>query len=165
MLSFKIQVWVTLFSTFKTTVMSKSLIVKHSIKINAAPSRVWEVLTKPEYIRQWDRLPEDFGDYEIHPATLIEWPGQSTMNVVEFDLNRTLKYSLSIPEWKEQGVSHIGYDYSLSIDAEGYTWLGIEVGDFAVLTEADKYYDEYATFGQTASQKIKELAENKFIAL
>jgi hypothetical protein len=87
------------------------------------------------------------------------------MNVVEFDLNRTLKYSLSIPEWKEQGVSHIGYDYSLSIDAEGYTWLGIEVGDFAVLTEADKYYDEYATFGQTASQKIKELAENKFIAL
>jgi len=145
--------------------MSKSLVVKHSIRINATPSRVWEILTKPEYIRQWDKLPEDFGDYEIHPATVIEWPGQSRLNVVEFDLNQRLSYSLSIPEWQEQGVTHIGYNYSLSIDAEGHTWLGIEIGDFAILTQADKYYDESAIFGQTASQKIKDLAENNFIAL
>ena len=145
--------------------MSKSLIVKHSIKIDAAPSRIWEILTKPEYIRQWDRLPEDFGDYEIHPATIIEWPEQKMVNVVEFDLNKSLKYTLSIPEWQEQGVLHIGYNYNLFIDSEGYTWLGIEIGDFAILTEADKYYDENSIFGQTASQKIKELAENKSSAL
>ena len=145
--------------------MSKSLVVKHSIKINATPSRVWEILTKPEYIRQWDKLPEDFGDFQIDPVTVIEWPGQRRLNVVEFDLNSKLSYSLSIPEWEQQGVLHIGYNYSLSIDSEGYTWLGIEIGDFAILTEADKYYDESAIFGQTASQKIKDLAENNFIAL
>ena len=145
--------------------MSKDLVVKHSIKINAPVSRVWEILTKPEYIRQWNSLPEDFGDYEIHPATIIEWPGQSRLNVVEFDLNRRLSYSLSIPEWEAQNVTHIGYTYSLSIDADGYTWLGIEIGDFAILTEADKYYDESAIFGQTASQKIKDLAEHREIAL
>jgi len=143
--------------------MSKSLIVKNSIRINAPASRVWEVLTKPHYIRQWGRLPEDFGDYEIHPATIIEWPGQSTLNVVEFDLNRHLHYSLSVPEWKAEGVTHIGYNYGLSIDGEGYTWLTIEIGDFAILTEAEKYYDENATFGETASHKIKMLAEHKDI--
>lgn len=145
--------------------MSKDLVVKHSIKIEASPSRVWEILTQPQYIRQWDTLPEDFGDYEIHPATIIEWPGQRSLNVVEFDLNRRLGYQLEVPEWKEQGVSHIGYNYSLSIDADGYTWLGIEIGNFAILTESDKYYDESSNFGLTASQKIKQLAENNDTAL
>jgi hypothetical protein len=146
-------------------IMSKSLVVNHSIKIDATPSRVWEVLTKPEYIRQWDLLPEDFGDYEIHPATIIERPGQRSLNVVEFDLNKRLSYQLEVPEWKEQGVSHIGYNYSLTIDAEGHTWLGIEIGDFAILTESDKFYDESSNFGLTASHKIKELAEQNNNAL
>ena len=142
--------------------MSKDLVVNHSIRIEASPSHVWEVLTKPQYIRQWDALPEDFGDYEIHPATIIEWPGQRSLNVVEFDLNRRLSYQLEVPEWKEQGVSHIGYNYSLSIDADGFTWLGIEIGNFAILTESDKYYDESSNFGLTASQKIKQLAEQNY---
>lgn len=139
--------------------MSKSLIVKNHVRINAPISRVWEVLTKPQYIRQWDVLPEDFGDYEIHPATVIEWPGYSKLSVVEFELNKNLRYSLLVPAWKEENVNNIGYTYSLSVDENGYTWLGIEIGDFAVLTEGQKYFDESFTFGQTASQKIKEIAE------
>ncbi len=139
--------------------MSKSLIVKNNVRIDAPLSRVWEVLTKPQYIRQWDELPEDFGDYEIHPATIIEWPGYSKLSVVEFQLNKSLRYSLFVPAWKEQDINNIGYTYSLSVDDNGYTWLGIEIGDFAVLTEGEKYYDESFSFGQTASQKIKEIAE------
>lgn len=145
--------------------MSKSLIVKNNIRIDAPVSRVWEVLTKPYYIRQWDNLPEDFGDYEIHPATIIEWPGYSKMSVVEFDLNKTLRYSLFVPAWKEENVSNIGYTYSLSVDNDGYTWLGIEIGDFAILTEGDKYYGESISFEKTASQKIKKLAEKREIVL
>lgn len=144
--------------------MSKSLVVKNNIRIDAPPTRVWEVLTKPEYIRQWDGLPEDFGDYEIHPSTVIEWPG-SRLNVVEFELNKTLRYSLYVPAWKDEGITNIGYTYSLSVDDNGHTWLGIEIGDFAILTESDKYYDESMAFGQTASQKIKELAEKREILL
>jgi len=145
--------------------MSKSLIVKNNIRIDAPVSRVWDVLTKPEYIRQWDSLPEDFGDYEIHPATIIEWPGYSKMSVVEFDLNKTLRYSLFVPAWKDENVTNVGYTYSLSVDNEGFTWLGIEIGDFAILTEGDKYYGESLSFGETASQKIKELAEKREILL
>lgn len=140
--------------------MSKSLIVKHSIRIDAPLNRVWEVLTKPQYIRQWDDLPEDFGDYEISPATIIEWPGYSKLSVVEFELNKKLRYSLYVPAWNDESITNIGYTYTLSIDDNGYTWLSVEIGDFAILNEGDKYYDESFTFGQTASQKIKELAES-----
>ena len=145
--------------------MSKSLIVKNNIRIDAPVTRVWEVLTKPEYIRQWDSLPEDFGDYEIHPATVIEFPGFSKMSVVEFELNKTLSYSLYVPTWEDENISGIGYSYSLSVDEQGHTWLGIEIGDFAILTEGDRYYGESISFGETASQKIKQLAEKRDIAL
>ena len=145
--------------------MSKSLIVKNNIRIDAPVSRVWEVLTKPEYIRQWDSLPEDFGDYEIHPATVIEFPGFSKMSVVEFELNKTLSYSLYVPTWEDENISGIGYSYSLSVDEQGHTWLGIEIGDFAILTEGDRYYGESISFGETASQKIRQLAEKRDIAL
>lgn len=140
--------------------MSNTLIVKNSIRIDAPPSRVWEVLTKPEYIRQWDDLPEDFGDYEISPATIIEWPGHAKLNVIEFELNRHLKYSLEVPGWSQEHINNIGYTYSISIDNNGYTWLSVEIGDFAILEEGGrKFYDSSVEFEQTASQKIKELAE------
>lgn len=145
--------------------MSKSLIVNNSIRINASVARVWEVLTKPEYIRKWDELPEDFGDYEIHPATIIEWPGYSRLKVVELELNKKLKYSLYVPAWNDESITNIGYTYTLSIDNDGHTWLGIEIGDFAILTEGDKYYDASVNFGETASHKIKALAEKRPIAL
>lgn len=140
--------------------MDKSLVVKNSIRINAPLNRVWEVLTKPQYIRQWDELPEDFGDYEISPATLIEWPGYSKLSVVEFELNKKLRYALYVPAWNDESINNIGYTYSLAVDENGYTWLTVEIGDFAILNDADKYYNESFTFGQTASQKIKELAES-----
>ena len=145
--------------------METSLVVKHSIRIEAPATRVWEVLTKPFYVRQWQQLPEDFGDYDIHPATILNFEGRRSMSVVDFHINKNLHYNLYVPEWEEQGVQHVGYNYTLTVDGEGYTWLGIEIGDFALLTESDKFYDESTSFGQTASQKIKELAEKNEILL
>lgn len=145
--------------------MSKSLVIKSNIRIDAPVSRVWEVLTKPEYIRQWDYLPEDFGDYEIHPATVIERPDASRLSVITFDVNKSLSYSLQVPEWDKESINQVGYKYTLSVDDNGYTWLGIEIGDFAILTEGDRYYDETVTFGETASQRIKEIAERRTAVL
>lgn len=144
--------------------MSKSLIVKNNIRIDAPLERVWEVLTKPKYIRQWDQLPEDFGDFEIHPATVIEWPGYSKLSVVEFVPNQMLRYELYVPTWEER-VTNIGYTYTLTVDNEDRTWLGVEIGDFAILADGDKYFDTSVDFEKTASQKIKELAERREIAL
>ncbi|MDV6169947.1 hypothetical protein R1T16_16030 [Flavobacterium sp. DG1-102-2] len=143
----------------------KSLIVKNNIRIDAPVTRVWEVLIRPEYIRKWDDLPEDFGDYEIHPATIIQWPDASKLSVIEIELNHKLRYSLYVPAWDDLNITNIGYTYTLNVDDEGHTWLGIEIGDFAILADGAKYYDASINFGQTASQKIKELAEKKPIAL
>ena len=143
--------------------MSHSLIVKNSIRIDAPVTRVWEILTKPEYIRQWGSLPEDFGDYDISPATVINYP-QSRLSVALFEMNKTLGYSLYMPTWEEE-VHNVGYTYKLSVDKDGYTWLNTEIGDFAILVKGDRYYDESMNFGETASHKIKELAEKKAILL
>lgn len=145
--------------------MSKSLVVENNIRIDAPVARVWEILTKPEYIRQWDNLPEDFGDFEIHPATIIEWPGSAKLSVVEFELNKRLRYALYVPAWNNESITNVGYTYTLSVDDNGYTWLSVEIGDFALITEGDSYYDESISFGETASQKIKELAEKREILL
>lgn len=141
--------------------MEKSLIVKNNIRIDAPAERVWEVLTKPEYIRIWDNLPEDFGDFDVQPTTVIEWPGYTKLTVVEFDMNKSLVYSLSLPITSETTATNVGYTYNISTDAYGHTWLSIEIGDFALIIEGEKYYNESFTFGETASQKIKELAERK----
>jgi hypothetical protein len=143
--------------------MSHSLIVKQSIKIDAPVTRVWEILTRPEYIRQWGSLPEDFGDYDISPATVIEYP-ESRLSVAHFELNKTLGYSLYMPIW-EEAVHNVGYTYRLSVDDDGYTWLSTEIGDFAILVEGDRYYSESMRFGETASHKIKTLAEKKEVLL
>ncbi len=142
--------------------MTKSLIVKNNIRIDAPVGKVWEILTRPEYIRQWSYLPEDFGDYEIHSATIIERPGISVMRVTEFDENKLLRYSLYMSDWNNEAVN-VGYVYTLSVDDDGHTWLGVEIGDFAIITEGDQYYDESVIFGETASHKIKELAELKSV--
>jgi hypothetical protein len=141
----------------------KSLIVKHSIKIDASPSRVWEILTRPEYIRQWGSLPENFGDYEISPDTVIEYP-QSRLSVALFEQHQALGYSLYMPTWEEE-VLNLGYTYRLTVDDDGYTWLNTEIGDFAILVEGENYYKESLRFGETASNKIKELAEKKEVLL
>lgn len=143
--------------------MKNSLIVKQSIKIDAPPTRVWEILTKPEYIRRWGHLPEDFGDFEISPATVIEYP-QSRLSVALFEMNKALGYSLYMPTWEEE-VHNVGYTYRLSVDHDGHTWLNTEIGDFAILVEGDRYYNESMRFGETASHKIKELAEKKEVLL
>ena len=137
--------------------MSKSLIVKNSIKIEAPISHVWDILTKPQYIRQWGMLPEDFGDYDIVPTTIIQYP-ERRLTVSEFAINQTLGYRLFEPTWEEE-VTTIGYTYSLSEDADGHTWLTTQIGDFAILAEGEKYFNENTIFGQTASQRIKALAE------
>ncbi len=140
--------------------MNHALIVKNNIKINATPEKVWEVLTNPYYIKQWDELPEDFGDEAVSASTIINFPGFSKLTVTGYEPGRVIRYQLYVDAWGETVIPDINYSYHISQDANGETWLGIEIGDFAVLTDGSKYYDESINFGNTASQKIKELAED-----
>lgn len=139
--------------------MDHNLIVKNYIQIDATPEKVWDVLTNPRYIRQWDKLPEDFGDEAVNAATEIDFPGYSRMKVSTFEPGRVIRYSLHISDYNLQAIPDATYSYEINVDENGKTWLRIEIGDFAVLLEDGKLYEESTVFGKTASQKIKELAE------
>lgn len=139
--------------------MDHNLIVKNYIQIDATPEKVWDVLTNPRYLRQWDKLPEDFGDEAVNAATEIDFVGYSRMKVSTFEPGRVVRYALHISDYTLQAVPDATYSYEINVDENGKTWLRIEIGDFAVLVENGKLYEESVIFGKTASQKIKELAE------
>ncbi|MCG5251846.1 hypothetical protein P4U99_21440 [Brevibacillus agri] len=66
--------------------MSTSLLVSHEVVIHAAPEKVWEVLIHPHFIRQWDDVPEDFGQAPLTLGSVMEWPGYAKLTVAEFEL-------------------------------------------------------------------------------
>ena len=140
--------------------MDHNLIVKNYIQIDATPEKVWDVLTDPRYIRQWNDLPEDFGDEAVNAASEIDFPGYSRMKVSAFEPGRVVRYALHISDYTLQAVPDATYSYEIDVDENRKTWLRIEIGDFAVLLEDGKLYEESVIFGKTASQKIKELAEH-----
>lgn len=139
--------------------MDHNLIVKNYIQIDATPEKVWDVLTDPRYIRQWDELPEDFGDDAINASTEIDFVGYSKMKVSSFEPGKVVRYALHISDYTLQAIPDATYSYEVNVDENGKTWLKIKIGNFSVLFEDGKLYDESVTFGKTASQKIKELAE------
>lgn len=142
----------------------KSLTVKNQIEINSTVSKVWEVLTMPKFIRQWDELPEDFNDdLALSKGTEVMWHqpnGQFTkLTVTELVQNKFLKINLYGSKWDmPENAYDIAYNYNLA-DMGGQTKLEIEIGDFAVLPNGGDYYSASVDFGQTAIKKIKEISE------
>jgi uncharacterized protein YndB with AHSA1/START domain len=140
--------------------MDQQLIVKEEVWIEAPVSKVWEVLIAPKYIRQWDDLPADFGDYYLELGRTVEW-SSSRLTVTESEPNEKLVLSLYAHKWEEPPAAyHIAYTYRLS-GADGGTKLELEVGDFGVLSDGESYYNASLEFAATALPKIKSLAENR----
>lgn len=53
--------------------MQKQLIVTEEITINADPEKVWNVLTLPKYVAQWDELPEDYPQERMTAGSRVVW--------------------------------------------------------------------------------------------
>jgi uncharacterized protein YndB with AHSA1/START domain len=141
--------------------MTKSLIVKKQISIDAPVSKVWEVLVAPKYIRQWDDLPQDFGDYYLEEGRVIEWTGFSRLTVTACEPSEKLVMKLYAFKWELPATEYnIAYTYELSAEESG-TRLTIEVGDFGVLPDGESYYEASVEFAGAALEKIKSLAENR----
>jgi uncharacterized protein YndB with AHSA1/START domain len=138
--------------------MTKQFIIDQ-VEINAPAEKVWEVLTKTEYYKQWDELPEDFTAESLEPGSVIEWEGYSIMTVTKFEINAELKFSLSLPkEALKPGEYDVSYRYTLT-NSGNKTILSFEIGDFSPLSDPQKYYDATIEFVETAKMKIKNLAE------
>jgi uncharacterized protein YndB with AHSA1/START domain len=134
------------------------LLVEEQIQIPASPMRVWQVLTTPRYIRQWDDLPEGFGEEPLTLGSTIVWEGHATLTITEFEPSHQLRMALYVATWEQPPSAYdIAYTYSLTAQDDG-TLLTITVGDFAPLANGQEYYDASVEFASEAGPKIQQLA-------
>ncbi|MCR8845631.1 SRPBCC domain-containing protein [Paenibacillus sp. SC116] len=139
--------------------MSKQLIVHNEVVIDAPASAVWEVLVNPQYIKQWDDLPEGYGSDHLALGGVIDWAGYSRLTVVEFEPQQRLRLALYVPKWPHPAEHYnIGYTFTL-LQQGDHILLTVEIGDFAAIPNGDSYYEESVKFGNKAVQIIKQLAE------
>ncbi|WP_100012374.1 SRPBCC domain-containing protein [Lentibacillus sediminis] len=143
--------------------MSQSLIVRDEIFIQSRPDHVWRVLVKPEYVNQWDELPEDYPEEDMTVGSEVAWDlpnGEvSKTTVTKADEGRELQISLYVSTWDvTPAPEDIAYTYKLQQEEAG-TRLTIEIGDFSILPDGEKYYEASVEFAAEAKEKIKRLAE------
>lgn len=139
--------------------MADTFIVMDQIQIQASVEKVWEVLTNPEYIRQWDDLPENYNGGNLQLNSVIDWEGHSILTVTQLEKNRFLKINMVLPKVPlDPSQYDVSYKYTLTGN-EHQTNLSFEIGDFAPLPKPQDYLDATLEFLQTAKEKIKDLAE------
>ncbi|GAB3046815.1 SRPBCC family protein [Virgibacillus ainsalahensis] len=143
-----------------------TLIVTDEIIIHAPPSKVWDILAKPEYIRKWDDLPENFPEETVEVGTEMKWNlpsgGFWKHTVIKAEKNKELQLDLCMSNWRAvPKAGEIKYAYQLLIHGDG-TRLRMRHGDFALLHNGKDYYEASAEFAAVAKQKIKQLSEESF---
>jgi uncharacterized protein YndB with AHSA1/START domain len=139
--------------------MEQNLIVKDLVEINAPVKQVWDVLTKTEFYKQWDDIPEGFSDDRLELGSVIEWEGYSKLTVTEYEPYKKFRLSLFLPRVNLKPTDYdVSYTYLLT-EYDAKTVLTIEIGDFSTLPDADSYYEASSEFLEKAKEKIKELAE------
>lgn len=137
-----------------------SLIAETTVDIRASATKVWQVLTVPSYIAQWDDVPEAFGSEALHLGSEFVWEnegGITQMTVVVLEPHTYLRQAWRASHAPTE-TDAIAYAYALT-EREGRTHLTITVGDWATLPDGKRYYEASMEFTKDASQKIKELAE------
>lgn len=145
--------------------MNNSHTVEREIIIDAPAGTIWQVLTDTSFIRQWDDVPESFGEAALSPGSKLQWDlgdgHQSSVTVTAFEPQEYLKTSLYVTRWPSPPSAYdIAYHYRI-IQRGGETLLKITVGDFGALGEhAANYVEASEVFVKDGGDKIKALAEN-----
>jgi uncharacterized protein YndB with AHSA1/START domain len=143
--------------------MTEKLIVKDEILIEATPAKVWEILTKPKYVAQWDELPENYPEEDMTVGSKVVWElpngGQSITTIIQADERKRLKIALFGSNWEiKPNEGDVAYLFHLE-EKEGITVLKIEIGDFSLIKDGKMYYDASIEFASNAKKVIKDLAE------
>ncbi|EKJ87614.1 hypothetical protein CLV96_2262 [Leptospira meyeri] len=133
--------------------------VADQISINAPIHKIWDILTNPKFIKEWDDIPENNSGEFLRLNSVIEWEGHAKMVVTEFDELKTLKLNLFLPKAKlDPSEYDVSYQYTLTQNEN--IVLKFEIGDFSPLPNAEDYHESTIEWLETAKVKIKELAES-----
>ncbi|MEW5593799.1 SRPBCC domain-containing protein [Peribacillus frigoritolerans] len=144
--------------------MTEQLIVRDEILIEANSQKVWEVLTKPQYVAEWDELPENYPNEDMTEGSMVIWDlpngGQSITKIIRAVVQKELKIALHVSNWEVKPIEgDVAYNYQLKEKGDS-TLLRIEIGDFSLIKDGKMYYDASVEFASNSKQIIKKLSEN-----
>lgn len=103
-----------------------------AVTIKANPETVWEVLTKPEFVKKWQYGSELITDWKIGSDIRFktEWEGEvfeQWGKVLEFNPGKSLKYSLFAPrpDLEDKPENYFSMHYQLKLNNDGNVYLEI----------------------------------------
>ena len=131
-----------------------------SISIDAPPSRIWDILTLPEWTEKYMFGCRTVTDWK--PGSSLEWRAGKTTYVKGFVVRceppRFLEYTIvdATKPYANDGAQHLHVTYSL-----GQNELAVETSGFDTVQDGTKRYDETVQGGgwKALLEKIKALAE------
>ncbi len=143
--------------------MDKELIVSDSITIEASPAKVWDTLVNPDMTKKYMFDCEALSDWK--PGSPLVWKGATdgkvyvTGNVVEIRKNELLRYTVFDPNGGLEDIPSncLTVTYALA-NKDGETLLDVSQGDYAVVENGQKRYEETVNGWGMVLQKIKEIA-------
>jgi len=145
--------------------MAKELIVEKEIKIKAPVSKIWDILTKPEWTKQYMFGCEPVTDWK--PGGAILWRGSSNGivyvkgNIVKIKPTELLQYTTFNANSELPNIPSNYLTVTLKLaEEDGYTKLTASDGDFSSVDESEKRYNDALRNWDMVLNKIKELAEN-----
>ena len=143
--------------------------IKNTININAPASKVWEVLTQPEFTKIYMFGCSAISDWKVGSSLL--WNGSYEgveMNfvkgtIVEIDPVTKLIYTVFDPNATIEDIpeNYLNVTYEL-IEAEGITTLNVTQGDYNKVAEGERRYQESYNNGEGWNPillEIKKIAE------
>jgi len=133
------------------------------IMIKAPAKRVWETITEPELVKQWQYGSDLITDWSIGGKIVFhsEWEGsvfEQWGEVIEFNPFKSLRYSLFAPRpgLEDKPENYFVMSYTLDQKGEG-TLLTIMQDDTRPGAEEAQEDDDA---GQAVLEMLKQLAES-----
>ncbi len=149
----------------------EDLFVQKSIEMNAPIEKVWKVLTEPEFTTQWIKKGWEAAGGESmtissdwKPGSEVQWKNKDGAvlvkgNVTALNPYRLIRFTMfDVNSKGEFAVSDDGITYELAEHGDT-TRLNVRQGDFSVMKEAKKYYEQTNKIWEGALAAIKALAE------
>lgn len=142
--------------------LQMNLVVSHSVKVNASPESLWEVLTDPEKIKIYLFGTETITDWNVGSPISFQgnYEGQTCNdkgNVLEVEKNKILKYNYwsSFSGLKDQLENYAVVTYKLEQKNNGQTVFTWRQEGFA--NEAGECHSENGL--KAMLDQIKKIAE------
>lgn len=147
----------------------EELYVRNNIKINASLEKVWDVLTKPEYTKQYMFNCEPITDWIVGSDLLWEgtYEGKTMVfvkgKIIEINPPQKLVYSTIDPNssMEDKPENYLFVNYELEKDDNG-TLLKVSQGDYSKVFDGENRYKHSYNNGEgwmPILNLIKDLAE------